>query len=184
MNEDLLNSTDYLVFWGDGAVRPQCTVCETALPCCSKTRCHVEKNTKVNALREFRKPVSVLDVIGWRNWWYDCQMTVWGFKMQWTSWRFDFFLIYLLSVVVVLDGCFSFYINIFKIYLQEELVLSIHITLLVAQNSWWSVRGWRLLCWAYSSCDLLTFWCARVCYLCASIIQKAADRYLELSWSY
>lgn len=33
----------------------------------------------------------------------------------------------------------------------------------------------------YSSCDLLTFWCATVCYLCAYIIQKAADRYLESS---
>lgn len=55
--------------------------------------------------------------------------------MQWTSRRFVF-VFFFNVVVVVLVVCFSFYMNIFKISLQEEFVWSIHIILLVAPKSW------------------------------------------------
>lgn len=51
---------------------------ETALPCFSKNKHYVESDTKVNAVRKFRKLFSLLVLTGWKN----CVGYQRSFKMQ------------------------------------------------------------------------------------------------------
>lgn len=128
------------VFWGDSATRPQSTVWTwNCLALLQQKQASCWKEYKGECTQRVQEAGlcfgcnRVEELVMWLS------DDKWGFKMQWTSRRFVF-VFFFNVVVVVLVVCFSFYMNIFKISLQEEFVWSIHIILLVAPKSWWSVR--------------------------------------------